>query len=66
MIVAPDMAQGAEASGRYSTLKGLLIAVWGLPAGVVAVLAGGFLGYTMLTKPVDPFAHKVAPSRKQK
>jgi hypothetical protein len=41
MIVQPDAAGGAEASGRHFILRTLFIWIWGVPAGIIAILLGG-------------------------
>jgi hypothetical protein len=40
MIVHPDLAEGAEASGRHALLKTIIVWMWGIPGGIVAILLG--------------------------
>lgn len=40
MIVNPNLAEGAEASGRNALLKTVILWVWGIPGGIVAILLG--------------------------
>jgi hypothetical protein len=66
MIIAPDIAAGATATGRRSGLKSLIVAVWGIPGGIGALLIGGFIGFRAIkSKPskAAPFA-KTSPSAK--
>ncbi|MEM7738626.1 MAG: hypothetical protein AAF267_22880 [Deinococcota bacterium] len=48
MIFAPDLMDGAVASGRRSGIRQLLILVWGIPGGIVLLLLGGFSVYSAI------------------
>ena len=49
MIYNPDMMNDAEASGRRSLFKSILIWVWSLPVGVIATLLGRMVVYGAAT-----------------
>ena len=70
MLMAPDVLVGAEAAGRRTGLKELLIAVWGVPGGTVCLFAGGVLAYVSFShargKAGDKLAHKVAPPKAER
>jgi hypothetical protein len=53
MMVAPDLMQGqdVDTSGRNSGFKQILMMIWGMPAGIVLTLLGGFIGFISLKKP---------------
>lgn len=56
MIFDPNMMDGQIASGRRAGLKQLLINVWGIPAGVISLLLGGFNIFSL----VNAFRNKQA------
>lgn len=45
MILNPDLMDGAEASGRRTLIKSILIFIWSLPAGIIVTILGGFIIY---------------------
>ncbi len=49
MILNPDLMNDAEASGRRSFLKSILIWIWSLPVGVIITLLGGLTIYGAAT-----------------
>lgn len=48
MIISPDAMTDADPGGRKALIKTILAYVWSIPAGVIAVLIAGFLGYGQL------------------
>lgn len=50
MIADPDAMADAEGTGRRALYQVVFKAVWGVPAGVVCLLAAGALGYFNLRR----------------
>lgn len=46
MVTQPDM--NIEVTGRRQGMKALLKEIWGLPAGLIIIAIGGFLGYRQI------------------
>jgi hypothetical protein len=47
MLMNPHSMDGAEATGRRSFLKMILIKIWGMPAGIILTLLGLGLAYAV-------------------
>ncbi len=48
MIFQPDAVADGSTSGRRGLIKMVLIWVWGIPAGIICLLIGLFLGYAQI------------------
>ena len=54
IMLTEPAPQPSDVHGRHSLLKSIAVAVWGIPAGVVCLLAGAGLGYVQLkSKPEE-------------
>lgn len=49
MILNPELMNDAEASGRRSFLKSILIWIWSFPVGIIVTLLGGLAIYGAAT-----------------
>lgn len=58
MIANPDLMDGAEASGRRSIIKQVLIWIWSMPAGIILTILGAFIGYGVITTDDDERAEE--------
>ena len=49
MLKDPDAFSSADISGRKQFIKLIFSYIWGIPAGIIMILLGGYLGYKQFT-----------------